>query len=55
MYTPSRFEDEIRGLADGSGIDVDGIRRINLVPELIRAACTIMGVWGPATPGGSLL
>ena len=26
----------------------------NLFPELIKAACTIVGAWGPATKNGDL-
>lgn len=54
-YTPKRYEDELKGMADGSGLDEGLIKRINLFPELIRAHCTIIGAWGPATQTGKLL
>lgn len=30
------------------------IHRLNMLPELIRMACTMFGAWGPATPTGKL-
>lgn len=48
-YTNPRYYDEIKGVAEGAGMDSRDLKRINLVPELIKAACTVAGVWGPAT------
>jgi multidrug efflux pump subunit AcrB len=50
-YTNPRYYEEIKGIAQGSGgkIRVKDIARINMIPELIKAACTIAGVWGPAS------
>ena len=55
-YVPKRFEDEMRGVADGSGGHVDylTLRRVNMVPELTRAACTIVGAWDTATADGKI-
>ena len=30
------------------------VRRLNMLPELIRMACTMFGAWGPASPDGTL-
>jgi len=54
-YTPKRYTDEIKGIADGSGVDEKLLTRMNLFPELIRAECSMAGFWGPATLDGSLL
>lgn len=54
-YTNPRYYEEIKGIADGSGHNAQDIRRINLVPELIKAACTVAGLWGPATKGNATL
>ena len=54
-YTPQRYFDEMKGIADASGIDYDRLVRLNLFPELIRASCSIIGVWGPASKTGDLL
>jgi hypothetical protein len=32
----------------------DTIHALNMLPELIRMACTMFGAWGPATPSGKL-
>lgn len=34
QYTGSYFEEEIKGLADGSGVDEKTIRRIHMIGEL---------------------
>lgn len=33
---------------------VETVKRVNMLPELIRMACTMFGAWGPATPNGKL-
>lgn len=48
-YTHPRYLQEIAGIAKGAGINKKDIERINIVPEIIKAACTVAGVWGPAT------
>ncbi|CAF1202155.1 unnamed protein product [Adineta ricciae] len=49
IYTPPWYDEELRGLAAGSGISYQDIRRLNLLPELIKAACTVLGAWGEST------
>jgi len=39
----------------GSGVDEVRLRRANILPELIQAACTVLGAWGPSTAGNKLL
>jgi len=51
-FTPQSNFDEMRGLADGSGIDYDAIHRLNLFPEVSKASCSFFGAWGEATTGG---
>ena len=42
----------------GEDCDVDSmvtmVKRVNMLPELIRMACTAYGAWGNATPDGKL-
>lgn len=45
----------MKGIAKGSGIPVRNWRRINLIPELLKASCSIGGWWGPATQTGQLI
>ncbi|KJE94290.1 hypothetical protein CAOG_04958 [Capsaspora owczarzaki ATCC 30864] len=47
-HTPQRFFDEMQGLADGSGIPYKQVINLHMFPELIKAACSMMGSWGPA-------
>jgi hypothetical protein len=46
----------MQGIADGSNglVDVQLLRRGNMVPELTQAACTILGAYGEATADGKL-
>lgn len=54
-WIPQRFQDEIQGAADGSGIPVKVIRRVNILPELTQAHCSVVGAWGSAaTADGKL-
>ena len=56
--------DEIKGIAQGvcynrTNCDADKlestIQRINMLPELIQMQCSMMGAWGDAVPGKSLV
>jgi hypothetical protein len=55
-FTPQRYLDEMKGMADGSKgvIDYTLLRRINFLPELSKAHCTVVGAWGPATIDGKI-
>lgn len=53
-YTPERYDQEFAGMEAGSGIPAVEFRRLNLLPELIKGACTIFGGWGDATVNGTL-
>jgi hypothetical protein len=55
-YVPQRYIDEMQGMVDGSGGKVDGdlLRRINMIPELTQAACTVLGAWGGSTADNGL-
>ena len=54
-YTPQRWNDEMKGVGKGSGIPAKTWRRINLIPELLKASCSVGGWWGNATATGSLI
>lgn len=47
-YTNPRYYEEIAGIAAGAKINGKDIARMNIVPETIKAACTVAGVWGAA-------
>lgn len=48
-YTVPHFIEELHGLADGAGLPYETVARVHMFPELIRAACSMLGAWGPAT------
>jgi len=70
-YVPSYYFDEIDGMAHGVCDSLDKfnptgttcnttewttkIQQFNMLPELIRMACTAYGAWGKATPNGGLV
>ena len=47
-YTPQAFFDEVRGIADATGIDYDLLYRLQMFPELTKAQCSFFGAWGKA-------
>ena len=55
FYTPPWYDEELRGVAAGSGVSYDDLRRLNLIPELIKAACTVLGAWGDSTVSSTLV
>lgn len=52
-YTPTWHTETLQGLADGAGIDFNTAAQVAMIPELIRAACSIIVAWGPATANGA--
>jgi len=51
---PSEF---LQGVSDGTGgeVEYEEFWRVSLIPELIKAACSITGAWGGATASGDLI
>eukprot|EP01138_Halocafeteria_seosinensis_P011254 gb/GECG01011496.1/.p1 GENE.gb/GECG01011496.1/~~gb/GECG01011496.1/.p1 ORF type:complete len:448 (+),score=37.37 gb/GECG01011496.1/:1-1344(+) len=48
-HTPSHYFDLMRGVADGANVNYTDLYRITMLPELIKASCSMFGVWGEAT------
>ena len=44
-YTPSYVMKEIQGIADGSGVHANDIRRVMWLGELTRGSCSMFGAW----------
>lgn len=55
FYTPPWYDEELRGVAAGSGVSYENLRRLNLLPELIKASCTVLGAWSEATTANGLI
>src|SRR5271166_3494983 len=51
-YVPERFFDEMRGIADGAGLDVQDVIVANFIPELFH--CSGFALSGSATKDGTL-
>jgi hypothetical protein len=51
-YVPERFFEEMRGIADGAGLDVQDIVVANFIPELFH--CSGFALSGSATRDGTL-
>ena len=54
-FTGAYIYDELKGLADGSGVDYKTLCRIHLIGELTQGDCSMYGAWGKATAGGKTL
>lgn len=52
-YSPPYFFEELHGLADASGVDYDLLVRLHMLPELVKAGCSMLGAWGQATVSAS--
>ena len=48
-YTNPRYYEEIKGIGAGARIPPSHVSRLNIFPELIKAACTVAGVWKTAS------
>jgi hypothetical protein len=67
QYQPQYLKSEIDGIANGmcasplfsKNCNVEEwsakLKQTNMLPELIRMACTAFGAWGKATPNGGLV
>ncbi|KYR00879.1 acid ceramidase-like protein [Tieghemostelium lacteum] len=49
-YTPSYFYEEMQGVADGSGLPLKDVVRFHMLPELVKASCSMFGAWDNAIP-----
>jgi len=47
-FTPQAYYDEVRGIADATGIDYDLLYRLQMFPELTKAHCSFFGAWEAA-------
>jgi isopenicillin-N N-acyltransferase like protein len=51
-YVPERFQEELRGLADGAGMTVEDATIANFIPEMFH--CSGFAISGSATKDGTL-
>jgi hypothetical protein len=53
-YTDDRFEQELAGLADGSGLPLAQLQALHTLPLLMPYSCSSIAAWGRATEDGHL-
>ncbi|MCA9101367.1 MAG: hypothetical protein KDA63_09465 [Planctomycetales bacterium] len=53
-YTDERFKEELRGLADGTGIPLQTLQRTHAIPVISNYSCSAIAAWGDATVDGHL-
>lgn len=42
----------MRGISDASGVPFKYFRRVHMIGELTKGACSMFGAWGKATSNG---
>ena len=53
-HVPADYLEELRGLADGSGVPLDDLYRLHAIPDRTYS-CSNFAAWGRATAGGRLI
>ncbi len=53
-FIPLGYREEMRGLADGSGVSLREIHRLHAIPDVTGTACSSLAVFGRATVDGRL-
>lgn len=51
-FTNNKYYQEMKGIADASGVDFKLIRRVHMIGELTKGHCSMFGAWGSATKNG---
>lgn len=54
-FIPAAYQEELRGLADGSGVPLVELQRVHALPEISSTWCASSVAYGRATKGGRLL
>jgi len=53
-YISQDWKDEMEGMAEGAGLHYMDVARFAVFPELVEAACSMVGAWGEATKNTSM-
>ncbi|MBI4549851.1 MAG: neutral/alkaline non-lysosomal ceramidase N-terminal domain-containing protein [Candidatus Omnitrophica bacterium] len=54
-FIPDEYKEEMRGLADGSGVRLRSIQRVHAIPDLYSTLCSSGAFFGRATRDGRLV
>lgn len=53
-FIPEAFKEEMKGLAEGAGVPIEQIQRLNTIPDLSEYHCSYFAAWGRAVDDGRL-
>ena len=53
-FIPLEYIEEMKGLAEGSGIPFDRVKAVSMIPDVSEYHCTYFAAWGKAVPDGHL-
>ncbi len=53
-HISKEFQEEMRGLADGTGLPLDLLKRVHMIPLVDDYSCSSIAVWGKASEKGDL-
>jgi len=53
-FMSTRFKEELRGLAEGSGLPLAVLQRAHMIPVVSEYSCSGVAIWGAATRNGHL-
>lgn len=48
-FMPPEFMQELTGMVNATGISMERALGVTLLPEIIKAGCSMFGAWGKAT------
>lgn len=53
-FVADRIKEEMKGLAEGAGVELKMVQRAHAIPDLSEFHCTFFAAWGDATTDGHL-
>lgn len=53
-FVPLDYLEEMRGLAEGAGLELNDVHRLHAIPDIFSTECSLGAFYGPATVGGRL-
>jgi len=54
-FVPPEYLEEMTGLADGAGVDLQTVKRAHAIPDLSEMDCTFFAAWGDFTKDGHFI
>jgi isopenicillin-N N-acyltransferase-like protein len=54
-FVPKQYLEEMEGLAEGAGVELQTVKRAHAIPDLSEMDCTFFAAWGDFTKDGHLI